>query len=112
MLSRLALKQSRGLLARQPIRSLATAVPSTGSKYVDPVTHISTLSNGLTVATESQPHAQTATVGVWVDAGSRVDGSKASGSAHFLEVRGGGISFFFFRQWDWEKTVMGLGQRP
>jgi processing peptidase subunit beta len=69
----------------QSIRSLASAAPIS-TKYVDPVTNISTLSNGLTVASESQPHAQTATVGVWVDAGSRVDGKKASGSAHFLEV--------------------------
>jgi hypothetical protein len=69
---------------QQTLRSLATVSPA--GKYSDPVTHISTLSNGLTVATESHPHAQTATVGVWVDAGSRVDGRKASGSAHFLEV--------------------------
>jgi hypothetical protein len=35
------------------------------------------LSNGLTVATESHPHAQTATVGVWIDI--------TNGAAHFLE---------------------------
>jgi hypothetical protein len=112
MLSRLALKQGKSVLRQvsrslnihlaaslawryrelltdlpsiypnqQPLRSLATH-----AKYSDPITNISTLSNGLTVATESQPHAQTATVGVWVDAGSRVDGQQASGSAHFLEV--------------------------
>ncbi|KAG7561890.1 hypothetical protein FFLO_02707 [Filobasidium floriforme] len=84
MLSRLALKQGKAVARQQPFRSLATVSPA-ASKYTDPVTHISTLSNGLTVATESHPHAQTATVGVWVDAGSRVDGQKASGSAHFLE---------------------------
>lgn len=46
---------------------------------------MSTLSNGLTVATEAQPHAQTATVGVWIDAGSRAETDKTNGTAHFLE---------------------------
>jgi mitochondrial-processing peptidase subunit beta len=39
----------------------------------------------LTVATEAQPHAQTATVGVWIDAGSRAETDKTNGTAHFLE---------------------------
>lgn len=39
----------------------------------------------MTVATESHPHAQTATVGVWIDAGSRAETDKTSGTAHFLE---------------------------
>jgi len=50
-----------------------------------PFTEVSTLSNGLTVATEAQPHAQTATVGVWIDAGSRAETDKTNGTAHFLE---------------------------
>lgn len=50
-----------------------------------PFTEISTLSNGLTVATEAHPHAQTATVGVWIDAGSRAETDKTNGTAHFLE---------------------------
>jgi len=37
------------------------------------------------VATESHPHAQTATVGVWIDAGSRAETDKTNGTAHFLE---------------------------
>ena len=41
--------------------------------------------NGLTIATEAQPYAQTATVGVWIDAGSRADSDATSGAAHFLE---------------------------
>ena len=49
------------------------------------MTEVSTLSNGLTVATEAQPHAQTATVGVWIDAGSRAETDKTNGTAHFLE---------------------------
>ncbi|GAA5871464.1 hypothetical protein JCM1840_002901 [Sporobolomyces johnsonii] len=59
-------------------RTLATAVAA-------PVTQISTLPNGLTVATESSPSASTATVGVWIDAGSRAETDKTSGTAHFLE---------------------------
>ncbi|TFL02714.1 mitochondrial processing peptidase beta subunit [Pterulicium gracile] len=59
-------------------RSFATAVNSPG-------TQITTLSNGLTVATESHPHAQTATVGVWIDAGSRAETDANNGTAHFLE---------------------------
>lgn len=43
------------------------------------------LPNGLTVATESHPHAQTATVGVWIDAGSRAETDATNGTAHFLE---------------------------
>ncbi|RHZ46311.1 hypothetical protein Glove_627g16 [Diversispora epigaea] len=43
------------------------------------------LPNGLTVATESNPYAQTATVGVWIDAGSRAENKKNNGTAHFLE---------------------------
>lgn len=50
-----------------------------------PGTEITTLSNGLTVATESHPHAETATVGVWIDAGSRAENDANNGTAHFLE---------------------------
>ncbi|CAG7853549.1 Mitochondrial-processing peptidase subunit beta; AltName: Full=Beta-MPP; Flags: Precursor [Serendipita indica DSM 11827] len=59
-------------------RTLATHVPG-------PFTEISVLPNGLTVATESHPHAQTATVGVWIDAGSRAETDATNGTAHFLE---------------------------
>jgi processing peptidase subunit beta len=62
------------------LRSFATAVNVPG-----PVTEVSTLSNGLTIATESHPHLQTATVGVWIDAGSRAETDVTNGTAHFLE---------------------------
>jgi len=39
----------------------------------------------LTIATETQPGAQTATVGVWIDAGSRAENKRNNGVAHFLE---------------------------
>ncbi|KAK9353448.1 Metalloenzyme, LuxS/M16 peptidase-like protein [Lipomyces doorenjongii] len=48
-------------------------------------TQFTTLKNGLTVATESSPYAQTATVGVWIDAGSRAETEANNGTAHFLE---------------------------
>ncbi|KAG6840318.1 hypothetical protein C0991_007468 [Blastosporella zonata] len=64
----------------RPYRAFATAHNVPG-----PFTEVSTLSNGLTVATESQPHAQTATVGVWIDAGSRAETDETNGTAHFLE---------------------------
>ncbi|CAG8821732.1 25484_t:CDS:2, partial [Racocetra persica] len=50
-----------------------------------PITRSTLISNGLTVATETNPYAQTATVGVWIDAGSRAENSKNNGAAHFLE---------------------------
>lgn len=54
------------------------AVPS-------PTYQTSILPNGLTVASESMPGTRTATVGVWINAGSRADNPKSSGTAHFLE---------------------------
>jgi mitochondrial-processing peptidase subunit beta len=39
----------------------------------------------LTVATEENPSSQTATVGVWIDAGSRVESAETNGAAYFLE---------------------------
>jgi processing peptidase subunit beta len=46
---------------------------------------VTKLANGFTVATESNPNNQTATVGVWIDAGSRFETAKTNGVAHFLE---------------------------
>lgn len=46
---------------------------------------MTTLPNGLRVATEHQSLAKTATVGVWIDAGSRFESDKTNGAAHFLE---------------------------
>eukprot|EP01018_Ginkgo_biloba_P021773 Gb_21500 [translate_table: standard] len=50
-----------------------------------PATRITTLPNGMRVATESNLAAQTATVGVWIDAGSRFETNETNGTAHFLE---------------------------
>lgn len=50
-----------------------------------PETKVTQLDNGLRVGTEAQPFAETATVGVWIDAGSRYETDANNGSAHFLE---------------------------
>jgi processing peptidase subunit beta len=50
-----------------------------------PETKVTTLSNGLRVASESSMAAETATVGVWIDAGSRFETAETNGTAHFLE---------------------------
>lgn len=47
-------------------------------------TSVTTLPNGLRVATETMP-GKSATVGVWVDTGSRFESDKNNGVAHFLE---------------------------
>ncbi|KAF2273414.1 mitochondrial-processing peptidase-like protein subunit beta [Westerdykella ornata] len=60
-------------------RGLATPV-TYGSR-----TESTTLKNGFTIATEHSPWAQTSTVGVWIDAGSRAETDKTNGTAHFLE---------------------------
>ncbi|KAJ1562490.1 mitochondrial processing peptidase beta subunit, partial [Cladochytrium tenue] len=73
--------------------SLTTANPSTKSvefTYAQslgniPETKITRLPNGLTVATESNPNQQAATVGFWVKSGSRFESKTTNGTAHFLE---------------------------
>lgn len=50
-----------------------------------PQTRVTTLPNGLRIATESNLAARTATVGVWIDAGSRFETDDTNGTAHFLE---------------------------
>ncbi|PIA16649.1 hypothetical protein COEREDRAFT_42184, partial [Coemansia reversa NRRL 1564] len=48
-------------------------------------TKVTALPNGFTIATEENPTVKTATVGVWVNSGSRSETAKDNGSAHFLE---------------------------
>jgi predicted Zn-dependent peptidase len=48
-------------------------------------TKITTLDNGLRVATVAMPSVQTASVGVWVDAGARHERPEVNGVAHMLE---------------------------
>ncbi|XP_032825634.1 mitochondrial-processing peptidase subunit beta-like [Petromyzon marinus] len=49
-----------------------------------PETQVSTLDNGLRVASENSG-LHTCTVGLWIDAGSRYENEKNNGTAHFLE---------------------------
>jgi processing peptidase subunit beta len=50
-----------------------------------PSTDITTLDGGLRVASETVAGSETATVGVWIDAGSRNETAQNNGAAHFLE---------------------------
>ncbi|RNF02355.1 putative mitochondrial processing peptide beta subunit [Trypanosoma conorhini] len=76
-------------------RSFCRCVPVTNRTVRDPlcasaIDHCtpvvySALPNGCRVATEYFPSCQFATVGVWIDAGSRFEGPENNGVAHFLE---------------------------
>ncbi len=46
---------------------------------------ITKLANGLTVITDAMPHLETASLGVWVDAGARNETQATNGIAHMLE---------------------------
>lgn len=46
---------------------------------------VTTLSNGFRVASEVVPFAETSTVGIYIDAGSRYETDANNGVAHFLE---------------------------
>src|SRR6478736_2112788 len=46
---------------------------------------VSRLPSGLTVITDSMPHLQTATMGVWVGSGSRDEQPQEHGISHLLE---------------------------
>ncbi|KAJ5975969.1 hypothetical protein N7481_009676 [Penicillium waksmanii] len=75
-----ALKSRAALKSIQPVKrgfASPVALPST--------TQSTTLSNGFTIATDHSPWAQTSTVGVWIDSGSRSETDKTNGTAHFLE---------------------------
>ncbi|KAM0936681.1 putative metalloenzyme, LuxS/M16 peptidase, peptidase M16 [Dioscorea sansibarensis] len=55
------------------------------STFAAPATRVATLLSGLRVATESTLASRTATVGVWIGAGSRFETEETNGTAHFLE---------------------------
>jgi mitochondrial-processing peptidase subunit beta len=68
----------------------ATATDTGLSSYPDyvlraPPTDVTTLPSGLRVASETVAGSETATVGVWIDAGSRYETDANNGVAHFLE---------------------------
>ncbi|KAJ1560108.1 hypothetical protein HK405_008194, partial [Cladochytrium tenue] len=69
---------------RRPLGKSANFASVTADGHI-PDTRVTRLANGFTVATETNPNFQTATVGVWIDAGSRFESEKTNGAAHFLE---------------------------
>lgn len=71
----------RFLTHNSPHPTLADHTPILSS----PLTRITTLPSGLRIATESDLASKTATVGVWIDAGSRFETDQTNGTAHFLE---------------------------
>ncbi|KFG36899.1 mitochondrial processing peptidase, partial [Toxoplasma gondii p89] len=85
--------QSRGFFSAAPAaatagvsplaRSVDAAIPE--EAFNQPPTLTTTLPNGIRVATQRLPFHQTATVGVWIDSGSRYDTKETNGAAHFLE---------------------------
>lgn len=48
-------------------------------------TQMTTLPNGLRVLSETMPHLETASVGVWVDVGARYESADINGVSHLLE---------------------------
>ena len=86
-------KMMRGLatswrhLARAQARQQAPRVMSTAvsAQVNTPPTDLTVLDNGIRVATEGWAHAPTATVGLWIDTGSRYENATNNGVAHFLE---------------------------
>ncbi|KAL2016363.1 hypothetical protein VTK56DRAFT_3821 [Thermocarpiscus australiensis] len=85
---RLALNLAQGLRGRAghlsvPFRRGLATPHHANSPAIK--TETTTLKNGLTVATQYSPYAQTSTVGMWIDAGSRAETDETNGTAHFLE---------------------------
>jgi len=81
---------SRSTLARIVRRHFAAQAGVTVESFPPyvlnaPSTDVSTLDNGLRVASETVMGSETATVGVWIDAGSRYETAANNGAAHFLE---------------------------
>uniref|UniRef100_A0AAR2KMT3 Mitochondrial-processing peptidase subunit beta n=1 Tax=Pygocentrus nattereri TaxID=42514 RepID=A0AAR2KMT3_PYGNA len=72
-----------GLLFPQLVRHRAALAGSEVALNV-PETKVTTLANGLRVASEDSG-LTTCTVGLWIDAGSRYENERNNGTAHFLE---------------------------
>lgn len=67
------------------LREPASALVVAGSVSFCLSAEITTLANGLRVASQRIPFSETVTAGVWIDSGSRYDKKSSSGAAHFLE---------------------------
>lgn len=74
----------------QRARLSSAAISASTPRFPDyvlraPTTDVTTLDSGLRVASETVQGSETATVGVWIDAGSRYETAANNGVAHFLE---------------------------
>lgn len=91
MLQRGALSSPKKSPQSHPLSTAAaTATASTDPNFPSyllaaPSTEITQFSSGLRVASETILGSNTATVGVWIDAGSRYETQHNNGAAHFLE---------------------------
>ncbi|MCV7038016.1 M16 family metallopeptidase [Mycolicibacterium moriokaense] len=71
---------------RRPVRALRRGANSAASSTRDlSQVRRTVLPGGLRVVTEHIPSVHSASVGVWVDVGSRDEGPSVAGAAHFLE---------------------------
>mmetsp|Transcript_4791 Transcript_4791/g.6224 ORF Transcript_4791/g.6224 Transcript_4791/m.6224 type:complete len:470 (-) Transcript_4791:1117-2526(-) len=83
MAMRVALSKIAG---RRTFSSAAAAAPNFPDYVLRaPATDVTTMDSGLRVASETVQGSETATVGVWIDAGSRYETAENNGVAHFLE---------------------------
>lgn len=67
------------------MNSRTSTLPLTMSPQITHLTRISTLPNGLRVASCSMPASQTVAVGLWCAVGARFESAKLSGISHFVE---------------------------
>lgn len=61
---------------------------------------------GIRVATEDWG-SQTATVGIWIDAGSRYENAKNNGVAHFMEHMAFKVNFFLLHNFQLKVSFVG-----
>lgn len=80
---RLSSRMNASKLSSTMLRRGLASVSTYESKYLR--TQTTSLPNGLTIASEAIPNAKTATVGLWIDSGSRADNEYTNGTANFVE---------------------------
>ena len=83
-------QQAQRVASRRTFSAAAASAPAASTSFPDyvlraPSTDVTALDSGLRVASETVAGAETATVGVWIDAGSRYETAANNGAAHFLE---------------------------
>ncbi|KAH9262145.1 hypothetical protein BASA82_000800 [Batrachochytrium salamandrivorans] len=91
-------KSKQALFSRGFVTPAITTAPTPSADHVRysypaslsnvPETKVTRLSNGFTIATEANPNNQTATVGVWIDAGSRFETEKTNGNCSLPGAHG------------------------